>query len=112
MKFIQMMDQTIEPGGLVEWSPYTVGGFANWYSDPRPTSHNHELHLRGALEHRRRTTREGGRESWLGLAIEFDEPMSVPAIRSSVMQWIDRHEVLRSHIIINETGMARLSTPP
>ncbi|MBJ7288192.1 condensation domain-containing protein [Williamsia sp.] len=112
MKFIQMMDQPVDPGGLVEWSPHTPGGFANWNSDPRPTSHNHELHLRGALEYRWRTQREGGRESWLGLAIEFDEPMSIPAIRTALTRWIDRHEVLRSHVIIKNTGMARLSTPP
>ncbi|GAA2068907.1 condensation domain-containing protein [Williamsia deligens] len=112
MKFIQMMDQPVEPGGLVEWSPSTVGGFAHWENDPRSTSHNHELHLRSSLEHRWRTKREGGRESWLGLAIEFDEPMSVPAIRSALTRWIDRHEVLRSHVVVKHSGLQRLTTPP
>ncbi|MCX6469967.1 MAG: condensation domain-containing protein [Corynebacteriales bacterium] len=112
MKFTQMMDQPVEPGGLVEWSAQTPGGFAHWHTDPRPTSHNHELHLRSALEYRWRTRREGGRESWLGLAIEFDEPMSVPAIRAALTRWIDRHEVLRSHVVVKHTGMQRLSTPP
>ena len=50
MKFIQMMDQPVEPGGLVEWSPYTEGGLARWSADSRPTSHNHEQHLRSAFE--------------------------------------------------------------
>ncbi|MBT0566861.1 condensation domain-containing protein [Williamsia sp. CHRR-6] len=112
MKFIQMMDQPVEPGGLVEWVPSSAGGFAEWITDPRPTSHNHEMHLRSALEYRWRTRREGGRESWLGLAIEFDEPMSVPAIRSALTGWIDRHEVLRSHVIVKHSGLQRLSTPP
>lgn len=112
MKFIQMMDQPVEPGGLVEWSPYTVGGFAHWTADSRPTSHNHEQHLRSAFEYRLRTRREGGRESWLGLAIEFDEPLSIPAIRSTLSMWIDRHEVLRSHVVIWADRLARMTTPP
>ncbi|PZT99681.1 MAG: condensation protein [Gordonia sp. (in: high G+C Gram-positive bacteria)] len=112
MKFIQMMDQPVEPGGLVEWSPFTEGGFAQWTADSRPTSHNHEQHLRAAFEYRLRTKREGGRESWLGLAIDFDEPMSVPAIRAALSTWIDRHEVLRSHVVIWADRLARLTTPP
>lgn len=112
MKFIQMMDQPVAPGGLVEWSPSTVGGFAHWENDTRSTSHNHEVHLRAALEHRWNTGREGGRESWLGLAIEFDEPMSVPAIRTALTRWIDRHEVLRSHVVVKHAGLQRLTTPP
>lgn len=112
MKFIQMMDQPVEPGGLVEWSPFTESGFAQWTADSRPTSHNHEQHLRAAFEYRLRTKREGGRESWLGLAIDFDEPMSVPAIRAALSTWIDRHEVLRSHVVIWADRLARLTTPP
>jgi hypothetical protein len=112
MKFIQMMDQPVEPGGLVEWSPYTDGGFAQWTADSRPTSHNHEQHLRAAFDYRLRTKREGGRESWLGLAIEFDEPLSIPAIRTTLSRWIDRHEVLRSHVVIWADRLARLTTPP
>ncbi|GAB2639268.1 condensation domain-containing protein [Gordonia jinhuaensis] len=112
MKFIQILDQPIEPGGLVEWSAFTPGGLGTWTADERPTSYNHESHLRGALEYRWRTRREGGRESWLGVAVEFDEPMSVPAIRATLRAWIDRHEVLRSHVVLKGTGPARLTTPP
>src|SRR5690606_12624152 len=76
------------------------------------TSHNHEEHLRSAFEYRARTQREGGREAWLGLSIEFDEPLSIPAIRKVLTQWIDRHEVLRSHVVIKGSGLQRLTTPP
>ncbi|MEE4022473.1 condensation domain-containing protein [Gordonia sp. PKS22-38] len=112
MKFVQIRDEPVEPGGLVEWTPYVPGGLGAWSRDSRLTSHNHEQHLRAAFEYRLRTRREGGRESWLGLAIEFDEPLSIPAIRATLMQWIDRHEVLRSHVIIRGDGLARLSTDP
>lgn len=112
MKFLQILDEQIEPGGLVEWTPYVRGGLGSWDADPRLTSHNHEQHLRSAFEYRVRHRREGGRESWLGLSIEFDEPLSIPAIRSTLTSWIDRHEVLRSHVVIKGDGLARLSTPP
>ncbi|WP_439032430.1 condensation domain-containing protein [Gordonia terrae] len=112
MKFIQIRDEPIAPGGLVEWTPYVAGGLGNWDLDPRLTSHNHEQHLRSAFDYRVRTRREGGRESWLGLSIEFDEPLSIPAIRSVLTQWIDRHEVLRSHVVIKGTGLQRLTTAP
>ncbi|WP_267618111.1 condensation domain-containing protein [Gordonia bronchialis] len=112
MKFIQIRDEPIEPGGLVEWTPYVPGGLGAWIPDSRLTSHNHEQHLRSSFEYRVRTRREGGRESWLGLSIEFDEPLSIPAIRSVLTQWIDRHEVLRSHVVIKGRGLARLTTVP
>ncbi|MDY6810129.1 MAG: condensation domain-containing protein [Actinomycetota bacterium] len=112
MKFVQIRDESVEPGGLVEWTPYVEGGLGSWSRDSRLTSHNHEQHLRSAFEYRLRTRREGGRESWLGLAIEFDEPLSIPAIRTTLLRWIDRHEVLRSHVIIRGDGLQRLSTGP
>ena len=112
MKFLQILDEQIEPGGLVEWTPFVSGGLGAWDHDPRLTSHNHEAHLRSAFEYRVRHRREGGRESWLGLSIKFDERLSIPAIRATLSAWIDRHEVLRSHVVIKGTGLQRLSTPP
>ncbi|GAC69780.1 condensation domain-containing protein [Gordonia soli] len=112
MKFVAIADEPIEPGGLVEWIPNVPGGLGAWDPDPRLTSHNHEQHLRSAFDYRLRTRREGGRESWLGLSIEFDEPLSIPAIRSALISWIDRHEVLRSHVVIKGHGLARLTTAP
>ena len=112
MKFVQIRDEALEPGGLVEWTPFVPGGLGAWDADSRLTSHNHEQHLRSAFEYRVRTRREGGRESWLGLTIEFDEPLSIPAIRSVLTQWIDRHEVLRSHVVIKGRGLQRLTTAP
>ncbi|NMO01120.1 condensation protein [Gordonia sp. TBRC 11910] len=116
MRFIQILEDTVAPGALVEWTPITPPR-DEWHSDSRLTSHNHEAHLRGAIAHYRATGTEGGRESWLGLAIEFDEPMSVPAIRAALTEWIDRHEVLRSHVVIRGEGstgegLRRVSVAP
>lgn len=116
MRFIQILEDTVEPGALVEWTPLTPPR-EEWITDSRPTSHNHEAHLRGAIAHHRRTGTEGGRESWLGLVIEFDEPMSVPALRAALTAWIDRHEVLRSHVVVRGDrptgeGLHRVSVTP
>ncbi|MGW0039631.1 condensation domain-containing protein [Gordonia sp. NPDC003376] len=112
MKFIQILEEPIAPGGLVEWTPFTPGGLGTWSPDPRLTSHNHEQHLRAAFEYRARTHREGGRESWLGVSVDFDEPLSIPALRATLRFWIDRHEVLRSHVVITRDGLRRLTTAP
>lgn len=100
MDFIQILDAPIRPGGLVEWIPAVAGGLGSWQRDHRETSHNHEEHLRSAFEYRARTHREGGRESWLGLSVEFDEPMSVPSVRAALAAYINRHEVLRTHVVL------------
>ncbi|WP_026919209.1 condensation domain-containing protein [Gordonia shandongensis] len=110
MDFLQILDAPIEPGGLVEWIPTVPGGLGSWRRDPRETSHNHEQHLRSAFEYRVATRREGGRESWLGVAIDFAEPMSVPAIRAALSAYIDRHEVLRTHVVLKADRDAHYRT--
>ena len=112
MEYSQILERDLQPGGLVEWVPRVAGGLGSWRRDPRPTSHNHEQHLWSAFMHHAQTHREGGRESWLGLVLEFSEPMSVPAVRAMISAWIDRHEVLRSHVVLTGKGPARLSTDP
>ncbi|MGB3697339.1 MAG: condensation domain-containing protein [Gordonia sp. (in: high G+C Gram-positive bacteria)] len=117
MDFLQILDAPIQPGGLVEWIPAVPGGLGNWQRDSRQTSHNHEAHLRSAFEYRALTHREGGRESWLGLAIEFAEPMSVPSVRTAIVAYINRHEVLRTHVVLKADRdgryrTERYSTPP
>ena len=110
MDFLQILDAPIEPGGLVEWIPVVPGGLGSWRRDARETSHNHEHHLRSAFEYRARTHREGGRESWLGVSIDFDEPMSVPSVRAAVVAYINRHEVLRSHVVLKADHDGRYRT--
>ena len=110
MDFVQVLDAPIAPGGLVEWVPTVEGGLGSWSRDDRGPSHNHEQHLRSAFEYRARTQREGGRESWLGLAIEFDEPLSIPAVRAAMLAWINRHEVLRTHVVLKRDRTERYST--
>ncbi|MFT3663109.1 MAG: condensation domain-containing protein [Gordonia sp. (in: high G+C Gram-positive bacteria)] len=113
MEFIQILESEIEPGGLVEWVPAAAGGLGSWLRDPRGTSHNHEQHLRSAHEHLRRTRREGGRESWLGVSVEFDEQISLTLVDKAIRAYIDRHEVLRTHVVLHPDGRTqRYTTGP
>ncbi|MCK0440060.1 condensation domain-containing protein [Gordonia alkaliphila] len=112
MEFTQFLDAKVRPGGLAEWIPAVPGGLGSWHRDPRGTSHNHEQHLRAAHDYRLRTQREGGREAWLGLAVEFDEQISLAAIRTAILGWINRHEVLRTHVTLVGEDTARYTTDP
>lgn len=114
MEFLQILDSELRPGSLAEWIPGAPGGLGAWHRDPRGTTHNHEQHLRAAFDHRVRTGEQGGRESWLGLSIEFDEQISLPAIAKALSAWIDRHEVLRTHVTLsaNETTTERYTADP
>ncbi len=103
MEFVQVLDAPVEPGGLVEWIPAVPGGLGAWHRDPRATSHNHEHHLRDARAYRLSTHRQGGRESWLGVSVEFDEQISMSAVQSAILGWISRHEVLRTHVTLVST---------
>ncbi|MDI9897254.1 condensation domain-containing protein [Rhodococcus sp. IEGM 1381] len=103
MEFTELADYAVPAGTLTEWIP-SVGPqartpeAAGWRSDTRPTSYVHEAHLRTSLSSPRR-----GRESWLGAAFEVAGPLNKPAFRQAVLNWIDRHEAMRSSASIDET---------
>ena len=61
-------------------------------------SYVHEAHLRTSLSSPRR-----GRESWLGAAFEVAGPLNKPAFRQAALNWIDRHEAMRSSASIDES---------
>ncbi|CCQ17138.1 Non-ribosomal peptide synthetase/polyketide synthase [Rhodococcus sp. AW25M09] len=114
MEFTELADYAVPAGTLTEWIP-SVGPqartpeAAGWRPDTRPTSYVHEAHLRASLSSPRR-----GRESWLGAAFEIAGPLNKPAFRQAVLNWIDRHEAMRSSASIDEvTGeMSRLTAAP
>jgi hypothetical protein len=102
MEFTELADYAVPAGTLTEWIP-SVGPHAHtpeaagWQPDPRPTSYVHEAHLRTSLSSPRR-----GRESWLGAAFEIAGPLDKHAFRRAVLNWIDRHEAMRSSASIDE----------
>ncbi|GAB3129024.1 hypothetical protein GCM10027289_09990 [Tsukamurella serpentis] len=111
MQFTELSAYPLRPGELRNWTP-TRGPAARWRDDPRRPSHVHEAHLRSALSILQRRHIDGGRESWLGIAVEFDEPLSIPGLRTALRAWIDRHEVLRTHVFIEDGLPRRRSAQP
>ena len=95
-------------------------GSAQLSADPRPTSHNHEQHLRDALDYQAITGHTGGREAWLGS--RSNSTSCCPSPRSA-LHWppgsTDTRE-LRSHVLESKTartdgiggGLRRVTAPP
>lgn len=111
MQFTELDAYPLRPGELRNWIP-TTGPAARWRDDARVPSHVHEAHLRGAQAVLARRHIDGGRESWLGLGVEFDEPLSIPGLRTALRAWIDRHEVLRTHVFLEDDVPRRRSALP
>ncbi len=110
MQFTELSAFPLAPGTLGQWIPIADRDFDHWIADPRATSHVHEAHLRGAQDSLARRRIVGGRESWLAVGIEFDEPLSVPGLREALTAWINRHEVLRTHVMLEDDGDGTLRT--
>lgn len=103
MEFTELADYAIPSGSLVEWLPCATG---QWTPDPRPASYIHEAHLQ-------RSSAGAGGQSWLGTAFEIPGPLDLEAFRITLQQWIDRHEVLRSHTSLDtESGEIIRHTVP
>lgn len=122
MKFLELADYPLPEGesSLVWWVPTVApapsapapAAETSWPDDPRATSFVHEQHLRGyAL----RDARGERSPSWLGIGMEFPGVLSHRRLNHAIVAWIDRHEVLRTHVSIDgapETGPLRRQTQP
>lgn len=108
MEFIELADYVLPAGRVVGWLPTAGTHWADWPRDSRAVSFNHEHHLRSALQHPE--VRETGR-SWLGQAFNFDQPFDALAWTIAVEAWIDRHEVMRSHVAIEGDRATRYTLP-
>lgn len=108
MEFIELADYPLPAGRVVEWLPTAQAHWVDWPRDHRAVSDNHRNHLREVLEHRRlRETRQ----HWLGQAFSLDRPIDARAWAAAVNRWIDRHEVLRTHVTVEGGRPARHTAP-
>ncbi|MGL4306920.1 MAG: condensation domain-containing protein [Mycobacteriaceae bacterium] len=116
MEFTELAVYEVTAGFVTEWKPYNAEGLARWIRDPRSTSYIHENHLRQAQKTQSSITHSGsvsgGRESWLGIVTSFNQPLDRAALASTLTAWIDRHEVLRSHVHIEGGQLVRLTDIP
>lgn len=109
MEFIELADYPLRAGRITEWLATADTHWADWPRDARAVSYNHQQHLREALEHNRVRTR---RHCWLGQVLRIDGPPDGRAWAAALAAWVDRHEVLRSHVAVEGGRAARYTLPP
>lgn len=106
MKFVELPSLRLPPGQLTVWralAPPPTG--APWEADSRRASHGQEAHIAAILDEV-----AGGQApppSWLGCTFELPADLHAEAFATALRSWIDRHEVLRSHL-----APASVPTPP
>ncbi|MEU9734334.1 condensation domain-containing protein [Streptomyces sp. NPDC048002] len=99
MKFIDIEDLEVLPGRLAVWRPTAplLPDNSGWAPDPRPASHLQQAYLTDVLRH-------PTGPSWLATAFELPGPLDTSALRRALLNWIDRHETLRSRLTPHGTG--------
>lgn len=114
MKFLDIPSFGLSPGRLTVWRASAPPAFdAPWADDPRPASYGQEALITYALE----AASEGPLPpSWLGGAFDLPAELDADAFAAALRGWIDRHETLRSRLILslpNTTGgyLRRMTLP-
>ncbi|MGC0364602.1 hypothetical protein ABH922_002586 [Rhodococcus sp. 27YEA15] len=95
MEFTELADYPFPPGILTEWTPRTVTSPAHWPADERPVSGIHEAHVNHA---ELRQVTGGDEPTWLGTSFRVRGRLDRQAWACALDHWIDRHEVLRTHV--------------
>ncbi|MFI6166381.1 condensation domain-containing protein [Nocardia sp. NPDC051052] len=108
MEFTELTECPLRDGRIVEWLPTAATKWSDWPRDPRAISFNQEQHLKNMLERRRQCVPT---QSWLGQVFRFDLALDERAWAEAVDAWIDRHEVLRTHVAIESDRCTRYTLP-
>ena len=90
MRFTEIADYGVRPGEAAQWCVSPPDG-AEPEPDPRPPSHLQQAHVRARAE-------QGATSdpSWLAVGFDLDGPLDERAWRTALLDWVDRHETLRS----------------
>jgi hypothetical protein len=101
----------VQPGQLIEWRlhPATIAAGRRSAHDPRPPSYLQEAHVRAAA-----LQRDMGAETpaWLGTAFDIPGALDRDALESALLQWITRHETLRSGLRLTGDVLERFTLRP
>ncbi|MEA2189793.1 MAG: hypothetical protein QOK16_4804 [Solirubrobacteraceae bacterium] len=111
MKLTWISEYKAQPGQLIEWRlhPTTIAAATELMQDPRPPSYMQEIHVRAAA-----LQREIGVEAptWLGTAFDIPGALDLDALESALLQWIARHETLRSGLRLAGDDLERFTLSP
>ena len=95
MKLTQLSQYHTQPGLITEWTmhPKTMTAAAEAAEDHRPPSYLQEAHVRtAALQHNAGISAP----TWLATAFDIANPLDLDTFESTCLDWIGRHETLRS----------------
>ncbi|MBB5068672.1 condensation domain-containing protein [Saccharopolyspora gloriosae] len=101
MRFTEIADYGVRPGTAARWSVSPVDG-ARPRLDERPPSHLQQAHVRCRSE-----PGVVHDPSWLAICFDLDGPLDEHAWRTALLQWVDRHETLRSGLRPTPDGVRR-----
>ncbi|MDQ3849664.1 MAG: condensation domain-containing protein [Actinomycetota bacterium] len=95
MKLTWISEYEARPGQLIEWRlhPTTIAAASQLAPDARPPSYMQEAHMRTAAFLRDLAVEA---PTWLGTAFDVRGALDVDALEAALLQWIARHETLRS----------------
>jgi hypothetical protein len=95
LKLTEISQYDALPGQLVEWRlhPETIDAAARSPQDPRPPSYTQDAHVKLAT-----FLRDIGVQAptWLATAFDFQGALDADVMEETLLQWITRHETLRS----------------
>jgi mycolipenoyl-CoA---2-(long-chain-fatty acyl)-trehalose mycolipenoyltransferase / long-chain-acyl-CoA---trehalose acyltransferase len=111
MKMTGISEYDVQPGQLIEWRlhPATIAAGRRSAHDPRPPSYLQEAHVRAAA-----LQRDIGSEAptWLGTAFDIPGALDCDALETALLQWITRHETLRSGLRLAGDRLERFTLRP
>lgn len=111
MKLTWISEYEAHPGEMIEWRlhPTTMATAAGSAPDARPPSYMQAGHMRTAA-----MLHDIGLEAptWLGTVFDIDGPLDVPALEAALLQWITRHESLRSGLRMAGQQLERFTLSP
>jgi hypothetical protein len=111
MKLTWISQYEAHPGELTEWRlhPATIAAAAQAAPDTRPPSYMQAGHMQSAA-----MLRDVGLEAptWLGTAFDIAGPLDADALQTTLLQWIARHESLRSGLRMAGPRLERFTLRP
>jgi hypothetical protein len=111
MKLTWISEYEAHPGELIEWRlhPSTIAAAASSVPDARPPSYMQAGHIRNAA-----MLRDVGLKAptWLGTVFDIAGALDRDALETALLQWITRHETLRSGLRMTDQQLERFTLSP
>lgn len=108
MKLTEISKYAAQPGRMIEWAlhPDTIAAATQAAQDPRPASYMQEAHVKMAA-----LLRDVDVEAptWLATAFDIPGALDHDAMEATLLQWITRHETLRSGLRLTGQDLERFT---